>query len=175
MWAAQAQAVVYPVPYRTVSGGTPYSGAASTATTISIAAALTDPSRWAIAWTGTHAWGTAAYAALWSMGVGDAADSATLYDRATGFEAYSYAGATGRSRTWTFARSTGQHTVLFERSTAFDLTVDAVPITGSAYSGGTGIQTALPATLYIGSAGSGYQISGLVSRVAQCRKAGGCR
>jgi hypothetical protein len=167
----QITATAQPMPYRATTGSA-YSGSAGTATTLSVPVRLTDPSRWAVGvsailplWTS----GT-----LWGLGTNAGANSASLLTGATDGTLRTYDGASGTlTSTWTHGLAAGSSHALVGGAPAA-VRVDGAPVTLSTSGTGTGIAT-LPATLYVGQTSAGSQTNGLVSRVVQCRSAGGCR
>lgn len=172
MWLAQAQASTYPVPYRTVAAGTPYSGAASTATTLTVPVALTDPSRWAISMTAT---GPLTTRGLWSWGTIGAANSVGLYET-TDVLAFALWDASAASRSTLYTLPAAPSSTRIVASDGMRLSVNDV-VVGTTSGAGSGALSALPSgPLKIGdNQATGVYLGGLVSRVAQCRRAGGCR
>lgn len=175
----QCTPTAYPVPYRATTG-TAYSGSASTATTLTVPVALTDPARWAIGATGSMGSWATAFADLLALGTDGQANTAHLTSY-NGGAYWQITDATAATKTWNIAShgyaAGSQHTWLGSSDGRF--WADGALLATTASGTGTGVLSALPATLNIGygggASGGSLNINGLVSRVVQCKRAGGCR
>lgn len=172
MWLAQATASIYPMPPRSTPGASPYSGTASTATTLTVPVALTDPARWAIGITAT---GPLATRGLWSWGTIGSANSVGLYET-TNVLAFALWDGAAASRSTLYTLPADLTSTRFLAGDGMRLAVNDV-VVGTTSGAGSGVLSAIPSgPLKIGdNSATGAYLNGLVSRVAQCRRAGGCR
>ncbi len=168
-------------PYR-ATDGTAYSGSSATATTASVPFAVTNPQRFAFSVTAQpgNAWNGSGGRMLLATGTGanntdlrlDGAGniSFTIYDGAASPKyIYRQSPANTTRYRWTLAANVGaggNHLMLRD---------DVAQNVANDYGSGSGALGAFPANLYLGSTGSAEYFNGLVARVLQCRRLGGCR
>lgn len=174
-------------PYRE-TGATTYTGSADTATlvTIETSADITS-SDWAISVRAQTYWDYNLDASIfmWSSGAWGTANTIGIYNHVPGPALMTVTfDADAARRDWTRGLVTNgsAHTFLVSPSgssgaSAINLSVDGVPqvITPDTETG-TGVLGAVPTTLTLGSLNiAEYQLAGVVSRAAICKKAKGCR
>jgi hypothetical protein len=177
VWGAQVTATATPMPYRATTGAA-YSGAAGTATTLTVPVTLTDPARWAVGATLAHAEPTGAQTMMLALGTSAAANSVNLFEYTDSkfyFDIYDGAASQKRASGSHGLTGTSPYSVLAGWDGSQILRVNGVGLTLTTSGAGTGIFSTMPTTLLIGSNSAGSQFNGLVSRVVQCKRAGGCR
>ncbi len=115
---------------------------------------------------------------LWSIGAGTgAANSADAKVDTTGALVVNVHDATATAKTWTstLKLSDGQHDIRVQNAAGTITVYDgADALAGSTSGSGTGIITTMPGTTYLGSLGTGSQLTGRLMDACISNAAGGC-